>query len=98
MTTRKYSIESVLAALRPAIAAQVVLFDLAQRGVNGGALVEIAQPMAWLAFLEPDERLNFHRWLWSVSRPSDDGEERETIISAQAGYCLRSIAHALNAS
>jgi hypothetical protein len=95
--TTQHSVESVLAALKPAIAAQVVLFDLAQRGVSGGSLVEIAKPMTWLAFIEPDGRLNFHRWLWSVSRPSDDGEERETTITAQAGYNLRRIADKLNA-
>jgi hypothetical protein len=96
MTSKAYTVESVLKALKPAIVVQAALFELARLDIGAGNLTETAKPIVWLGHLPAGERLNFYHWLWAIARPGDDGEERETAITARAGYCLRQIADTLN--
>jgi hypothetical protein len=77
MTANTHTAESVLGTLKTAIKAQGVVYDLAWRGIGGGALIEVAKPMIWLGHLEHDERANFFNWLWAVAKPTEEGEERE---------------------
>ena len=82
-----YNESDVLASLKTAIRAQAVVFDRAQRGLDGGDLVKTAEPLTWLAHLPDAERPDFYNWLWAISKPTED----ETVIPPKAGYALRVI-------
>jgi hypothetical protein len=94
--TNRYSEKGVLAALKAAIVCEAERLELGRLGISGGRLIEAAKPMEWLAYLEQEERYPFHNWLWAISRPINEGEKREIVITTQAGYNLRKIADRLN--